>query len=415
MDTAGQRAAKARAGFEAKQREVLERITQGDHVAASFANATALISHGHVSEGVEMVDYLLTASLTSVTPADILSVLHSLTLPAVCKHFYTASDHKLLEAYKLLGNIKATQRTREADHFFGVLKKLKIEDSDLQVGYQHLMQVYLTSGYDSCLQVPDVLYDRMFVEHIAPTFATYNAVLMALGAANRMGEFDALWSWLRYSSGSTPPLSSYKAALRSFLEAERFIEVEKLYFDMKSEESGVLPDAECLDLLISSYYEHSRHVGGTVHAAEEKKLIFIKTYARQTGVLFEDLSQRNKGLVEAALKRWTHKRGLDKTVREMMDRKKAEYEAWNEGQRWTHIIQDEINTSMIESGVRKMRGGQIDERMRLDVQKGGGRGVIYPPAPVKSVTRFVLFFPPLFVGVAEKAEPKMHPDKVLTK
>eukprot|EP01061_Rhynchopus_euleeides_P007639 TRINITY_DN16707_c0_g1_i1.p1 TRINITY_DN16707_c0_g1~~TRINITY_DN16707_c0_g1_i1.p1 ORF type:complete len:503 (+),score=168.64 TRINITY_DN16707_c0_g1_i1:45-1553(+) len=395
-DTDRQREARLRLAFEAQQEAVLKEITQHPGgVQASIDNACKLISHGHISQGIDMVEFLAKATRTSggIPLEGLLRVMDSLAMPDVQQHiFRDVVDCNRMEMLKRLGNLSSMQRTREAEQLYTVIKR-SIDGGDLgtqrgvlQKAFARLMTVHLGAGYEAALGVPDHLYDRMHFEDVQPNVRIYNTTLMALGLTTRMAECDSLWSWLRFSSGVRLPLSSFRAMLSCYAEAERFVDVERLFFDMRSEE--VLPDAESLDTLARSYYNFSRHAGGTLPAVEEKKLIFIPTYARQCGVHLQDLSPKNQQLISAAIERWTYKRGLEKTVRHVLDSKKHEYEAWCEGQRWQHISQDELNTSMIEAGIRKLRGDQIDERMRLDVQKGGGRGVIYPPATMSPVTRY---------------------------
>ena len=395
-DTPTQQKAKARLAFESRVEQV--RDTVGN--TATLANAVRLLDHGHISEGTDMAAFLDRTAPGGLSPEDVASVLAALSVPALQRHFHEASDHDPSAALKEAGSIKGTQRVAEAEHLFGLLKT-KVQwgrrtealeatdpatDALVSKAYGSVLGVYASSGYDAALQVPDYLYDRMFFEKIRPTVRMYNTTLAALGVTTRMKECDALWSWLSTSSGLALPLSSYAVRMAALLEAERFVDVERLYGDVGL--SAHLPDSQILDLLALGIYRHSRHSGGAIPAAEEKKLIFLPTHARKAGVPLTDLSLATQTRVAAALERWTYRRGLEKTVHEVFDKKAHEYQAWNEGQRYAHIAEDEVNTSMIESAVRLMRGDQVEERMRLDVQKGGGRGVIYPPKLHSDVTRY---------------------------
>eukprot|EP01063_Lacrimia_lanifica_P031334 TRINITY_DN5138_c2_g1_i1.p1 TRINITY_DN5138_c2_g1~~TRINITY_DN5138_c2_g1_i1.p1 ORF type:complete len:500 (+),score=164.63 TRINITY_DN5138_c2_g1_i1:91-1590(+) len=357
-------------------------------VEASPERAAALLRAGHVCEGMAMV-----AAFDALAPADLVKLIDALAVPDMVAALYIEADHNMFEAYKRAGSHRGTQRVREAEHLFERLQTAAAGDAladvdaaDLRQGFNGLLRVYLTAGYEHVLRIPDELYDRMFFEGIQPSAQTYNAVLAALGMATRVDEAEALWRWLDGHRAALPYATSL-TMMNVYAEAERFLDVSRLFHDIVLR-SAPKPDAAAFDVLVRSIYQHSRHQGGAVPASEEKKLVFIPTYARQCGVHLADLAAKHQGLIDNALERWTYRRGLDKTVQPMFDQKAYEYRAWNEGQRWTHIKEDEVNTSMMEAGIRKMRGHGIDERMRLDVQKGGGRGVIYPPESHYAVTRY---------------------------
>ncbi|KAJ9455963.1 hypothetical protein DIPPA_33653 [Diplonema papillatum] len=390
---ASQRKADAASAFRQRREDVVRKV-KGDGVA-TVANAELLFSHGSVDTGVSMLEFIEKRRKGGIPTPALPRLIHALSAPVQLAHYYSIEGNNMPEAYKQLGSFRGHERAREAE-FLNDILHARLAKTDAPsttrnqlaaAGFNGLLDVYCTGGYDACLQVPDRLYDKMFFDGVQPTMATYRAVIRALGLTTRMAECEAVWAWLKDTQGERLNLSLFATVLDAYCEAERHRDVE-LLFDELILRGRPRPDAACFDTLIRSIHGHSRHYGGAIPAAVEKSLIFVPTMLRRCGVASCDIHPDNLALVDAAVERWTYRRGLDKTYKHVIEEREREYNAWNEGQRWKHIGEDEVNTSMIEAAVRRFRGDGINERMRLDVQKGGGRGVIYPPQAVRSVTRY---------------------------
>eukprot|EP01060_Flectonema_neradi_P005898 TRINITY_DN13956_c0_g1_i1.p1 TRINITY_DN13956_c0_g1~~TRINITY_DN13956_c0_g1_i1.p1 ORF type:complete len:489 (+),score=76.16 TRINITY_DN13956_c0_g1_i1:168-1634(+) len=354
---------------------------------ATYGHVSELISVGGIDQGLDMFEFL--NKRNPANGKELSAIIKSLSIPTLVSQWRELSEGFNLDALKRAGSHRGHQRTREADHLISLLFQRTSGDldSDLRLqGFNNLLSVYNSSGYTAVNEVPDRLYDEMFTQELQPNATTYAHLITALGLTTRMEELDALWSWLQGPgvSGRLPIL--YSAVIDAYIEAERYLDVHSTFSYMKV--NNILPTSSDINSLVLAIWRHSRSAGGTIPAAEEKRLIFITQLARQSGVHMSDIAKVNQNRVQNAVKRWTYRRGLSKTTRPMLDDKKHEYEAWCEGQRWKHLGEDDMNTSIIESAIRKMRGDDIDQRMRLDVERGGGRGVIYPPKPERAVTRY---------------------------
>ena len=370
--------------YDRKNIKIIESIENDGN--ASYDNAAKLISVGGVDTGLNMFEFL-----DKKTPANgkqLNLMIESLSIPKLVEQWRSLSEGFKPEALKRAGSHRGHQRSREADYFLSLLLKRtsKSFDETLRTtAFNNVLAVYCSCGYEAVNEVADRLYDQLFEQKIQPNAITYSHILTGLGLTNRMNEFDSLWSWLSSTGTGRLPII-YSAVIDGYLESERYLDVHQTISDMKI--NSVIPSADDVNSVVLAIWKHSRSSGGTIPASEEKRLIFIPSLARESGVHFSDIAEINQQRVEEAIKRWTYRRGLSKTTIPMLDDKKHEYESWCEGQRWKHLGEDDINTSIIESGIRKMRGDEIDQRMRLDVERGGGRGVIYPPKPEKAVTRF---------------------------
>eukprot|EP01062_Namystynia_karyoxenos_P072189 TRINITY_DN6813_c0_g2_i1.p1 TRINITY_DN6813_c0_g2~~TRINITY_DN6813_c0_g2_i1.p1 ORF type:complete len:587 (+),score=192.82 TRINITY_DN6813_c0_g2_i1:70-1761(+) len=401
------------------------------HRAAAVATPAAaaeLLAHGSVELGLDMFEHM--DARGRLAPPDYAAVLRALACPAVWEHHYSW-EHDAMGACKRLGEFRGEERARESLHVFdrllaalrrrresaqqpaeaplsdpddgpaapqvsaaaGVtLADMARDDQEYAVlvgAWNAVLNVHCTAGYANCLRVPDELYDLMFARkpQIQPTLATYLAVMRALGLATRMEECESVWGWLLTEHSERLCTEAWVTVMECMLEAERWLGVEALFAELADRGWPHL-NSRAFDVLCLSIHRYAHSAKGTIPASEEKKLIFFPTWMRQHGVNEADLAVPNQRRVRDAVARWTHRRGLAKTTEWMLDAKRREYEAWNEGQRWRHIKEDDVNTSLIEAGVRRMRGDEIKERMRLDVQAGGGRGTIFPPPAFAASTRY---------------------------